>query len=257
LPGKQEYSSLSRESIERQILLLEQYLGKVAVRMTRPKPSAPLEVETWETHSDADGNFEFDPPDEGVYTISSEADHFKTQQVVFLKRGDPVRIYLPVEEQPVSLLTRAVVGYQQAGAAASQIEQNYFFDLFVSKSLPWRQTVHPDFGERFKAWSAVRALSVRQSGEFKLGDFTTSLVSGVANLPAKDAVRVIDALGGIELRLAGNNALLPSFDRDTKQKFSLSLIVGGGFVTPTDPKEQILKVPVHGVASAPPIEKSW
>ncbi len=241
LPGRQEYSSLSRESIERQILLLEQYLGKVTVRMTKPKANSTTEVETWETLSDADGNFEFDPPSDGVYTISSEADHFKTQQVVFLAKGKPVRIYLPIDEQPVSLLTRAVVGYQQAGAAAAKIEQNYFFDLFVSKSLPWRQTVHPDFGERFKVWTSARTLSVQQSGEFKLGDFSTSLVSGVANLQAKEAVRVIDALGGIELRLTGNNALLPSFDRDTKQKFSLSLIVGGGFVTPTDPKEQIFK----------------
>jgi hypothetical protein len=34
--------------------------------------------------------------------------------------------------------------------------------------------------------------------------------------------------------VAGNAALLPSFDRRTKQKFSLSLIAGGGIITPTN-----------------------
>jgi len=33
--------------------------------------------------------------------------------------------------------------------------------------------------------------------------------------------------------------LLPSFDRNTKQKFSLSLIASGGFVTPTSPSQTV------------------
>lgn len=260
-PGKQEYSSLSAETIERQILMLEDHLGNVKVKVTGENKRVVAE-----DHADADGNFRFalnlvnsDSAEEGQVkngeelTIATAADDYKSSRTIRFRDGAPnIWVYLPIEDRPVSLLTRAVVGYQQSAAAASKIEQNIFFDLFISKTIGWRQTVHPDFGERLRAWTSIRTLSVPQSGEGTISATVSGFASTVSNLKVKDAVRVIDAQGGLELRLTGNNALLPSFDGETKQKFSISLIASLGFVIPTDPRDSISKFIVDSSAPGLP-----
>jgi hypothetical protein len=192
--------------------------------------------------ADKDGNYVFEnvDPTKSPFTLSTEGDDDYTKRQFAIEPGEKKRVNLLIEDRPVSLLTRAVVGYQQAAAAASTFEQNYFFDLFISKSLPVPQRINPDFGERSRAWFAVRSISVPQSGDATISDLSQNLAANIGGLKAKDAARVFDFLGGVEIRLgSGNASLLPSFDRQTTQKFSASLILGGGFVTPTDPQDSI------------------
>jgi len=143
---------------------------------------------------------------------------------------------------------------QQAGAASAERNFNVFFDLFISKTLPWRQTIHPDFGESWRVWAATRFLSAPQSGEATIGTSVNGFATTVTGLKVKDAVRVFDFLGGIEARLFGNSALLPSFDRQTKQKFSLSFIASLGFTTPDDQRLNIFKFNVPNDPSNLPAE---
>ncbi|MBS1790200.1 MAG: hypothetical protein JST85_20920 [Acidobacteria bacterium] len=194
-----------------------------------------------------DGTFEFDladndpentKDDDDYYVLSTEADNYFTKRTIVVS-GKDLEISLPIEDHPSSLLARAVVGYQQAGAASTSFEQNYFFDLFISQSLPFRQKVDPHFGEAWRTWGAIRAISAPQSGNVTIGDLSTNFVAKVKELKANEAARVFDYLGGIEFRLpfSKNLSRLPSFDGQTKQKFTLSLIADGGFVTPTNPND--------------------
>lgn len=232
--------SVSRDLIEKQLGFLLEYLGNVSVEL-RGKDNKLCATR----NVDRDGNYYFSSINlsgncESPFTIATEGDDYYTKREFTLDQGETKRVNLEIEDRPVSLLARAVLGYQQAAAAATKFEQNYFFDLFVSKSLPLRQKINPDFGERVRTWFSVRAISVPQSGDVTIGDLSQNLATNISGLKAKDAVRVLDYLGGLEIRLGkGNLALLPSFDRHTRQKFSLSFILGGGFVTPTDPLSDI------------------
>lgn len=194
-----------------------------------------------------DGRFEFDladndsentKDDDDYYVLSTEADNYFSKRTIVVS-GKDLEISLPIEDHPSSLLARAVVGYQQAGAASTSFEQNYFFDLFISQSLPFRQKVDPHFGEAWRTWGAIRAISAPQSGNVTIGDLSTNFVTKVKELKANEAARVFDYLGGVEFRLpfSRNLSRLPSFDGQTKQKFTLSLIADGGFVTPTNPND--------------------
>ncbi|MFN0109939.1 MAG: putative Ig domain-containing protein [Blastocatellia bacterium] len=176
--------------------------------------------------------------DDDYYVLSTEADNYFTKKIVVLK-GVDLEASLSIEDRPASLLTRAVVGYQQAGAASTAFEQSYFFDLFVSQALPFKQKIDPDFGESWRAWGAIRAVSAPQSDNVTIADLSANFVTKVSELKANEAARVFDYLGGVEFRLPGfkNRSLLPSFDRQTKQKFTLSLIASAGFITPTNPTE--------------------
>ncbi|MDT5272094.1 MAG: hypothetical protein QOH49_4280 [Acidobacteriota bacterium] len=260
-PRTSAFSSLSSITIRKQIALLEDYLGNVEVTLTNGET-------TYQTFTDRDGNYVFVIPGkafgEGAtakpikFNLSTEGDqHYTTREVTAFK-GDRVRVNLDIEDRPVSLLARTIVGYDQSGAAAAKKEQSFFFDFFISKSFPFRQKINPDFGERLKVWGDFRINSVPQTGDVSVGDFAGGgFTTAVSGLKVKDVARVFEVLGGLEYRLTGNNALLPSFDRQTKQKFSISLIGSYGIVTPLDPLEKaptVFKV-FEGAEGLPPAAK--
>ncbi|HWW76701.1 MAG TPA: hypothetical protein VNZ44_14990, partial [Pyrinomonadaceae bacterium] len=254
------FSSLSADTIRKQIVLLEQYLGNVEVQLSHKGKVLD------QTLADRDGNYVFviDPPetnDTDDYTISTEGDeHFTTRTFTrqAFSRTNRLRINLDIEDRPVSLLARSLIGFDQSGAAAARRDFTYFFDFYVSKSFPFKQTINPDFGERLRLWGDFRINSVPQSATATIPDFVnTGFVTGIRGLQVNQAAHVFEFLGGAEFRLTGNNALLPSFSRDTKQKFSLSFIAAGGYVTPTDPtasQPTIFKV-LEGAPGLPPEAK--
>lgn len=221
-----DFDKPSSETVKKQISILNQYIGNVIVKIEKKDGSSVMTALT-----DRDGNYDISLP-EGTYYFSTEADSGTSRREVNIAK-DP-RVNLLIEDRPVSLLSRAVVGYEQAGASSTKKSQDYFFDLFLSSTFPFKQKINPDFGERFRTWTDFRFSSVPQSGDPTIGDFSTGFATQVSGLKVKDVANVFDFLAGIEYRLTGNAALLPSFDRRTKQKFSLSFIAGGGVITPTN-----------------------
>jgi putative Ig domain-containing protein len=232
-----EYSKLSDETIRKQIALLNQYIGNVIVKLEWIEEGGKnARVAT----TDRDGNFIFDVELDGKpkpvdFTLSTEADneHTRVEGVIDVASGKPMRLNLPIEDRPVSLLVRSVVGGQQSAATASQPERNVFFDFFFRKSFPMRQRIDPDFGERAQLWSAVRVSSVPQPSNVSIKDSAVNFKANVGALKLDEVAQVFDYIGGVEVRLPWltNSSLLPSFARDTKQKFSLSFIASYGFVT--------------------------
>lgn len=241
-------SSLSPETVKKQIVLLEEYLGNVKVNIE--KEDGTLEATPL---LDRDGNYEVEVAKDTNYIISTEGDDNRTRRLIKVL-DKPVRVNLLIEDRPVSLLTRAVVGYEQSGAAAARKEQNYFFDLFISKTLPIAQKIDPDFGERLRTWGDIRIDSIPQPGTATIGELTSGFVTNVSGLAVKDAANVFDFQAGFEFRLTGNKALLPSFDRRTKQKFTASLIASIGAITPTEPQQSITTFKVFPAAPGLPPE---
>jgi hypothetical protein len=250
------FESLSSDTIRKQILFLQKYINNIEVTLTNG-------TKTFRTRTDRDGNFafilakdSFDATKE--FTLSTEGDENYTTRKVSVGQGARVRVNLDIEDRPVSLLARAIVGYDQSGAAAAKKEQSYFFNFFVSKTFPFRQKINPDFGEPLRIWGDFRINSVPQTGDVTVGDFAGGgFTTGVSGLKVKDVARVFEVLGGVEYRLTGNNKLRPSFDRQTKQKFSLSFIGSYGIVTPIDPLEKaptVFKVS-EGAEGLPPAAK--
>ena len=237
LSGRSVNPRMSQDTLNKLIMTLNGYLDNITVRVELDDKLVATAM------TDEDGQYEvtLEENDDGkFYVFSTEADNYLSKRKVVIADSDQ-KVNLPIEDRPVSLLTRAVVGYQQAGAASADFEQNYFFDLFVSQSLPFLQKINPDFGEGWRAWGAIRAISAPQSGTVTIGGLANGLVTNISNLKANEAARVFDYLGGVEVRLPwfSNSSLLPSFDRDTKQKFSLSFIASFGFVTPTNPAQTV------------------
>jgi hypothetical protein len=255
------FSALSSITIRKQIVLLEQYLGNVEVQL-RDKDGNVVDRAV----TDRDGNFKFvlkgaslrDDTDACKFVVSTDADLHHTERSVCRTKGAGSRVNLVIDDRPVSLLARAIVGFEQSGAAAAKSDQNFFFDFFISKTFPFKQKINPDFGERLRLWGDFRIASVPQTatGDLTIGNFATGtgFATQVAGLKVKDAAQVFEFLGGFEFRLTGNNALLPSFDRATKQKFSISLIGAFGSTTPLNPLENMTTFKVFPDAPGLPPE---
>lgn len=232
--ANRQLNYLSRETIEKQIVVLNSHIGNVKVLFDKKGGDDGDRT----AMTDLDGNFRIQLP-EGEYSISTEADNHASKRSIIIKGGDTTRVNLLLEDRPVSLLARAVVGYEQTGAAATRKEQDYFFDLFVSNPFPLVQKVDPDFGERLRTWASFRVSSVPQTGESQLGAFVSGFATNVSNLQVKDVARVFDFMGGIEYRLFGAPSLRGSFAENTRTKYSISLIAGFGATTPTNPLDSI------------------
>ena len=248
LAGKHEPFGVdppSIETVKRQIYTLNEYIGNAIVKIESEDGKTVYTAIT-----DKDGNYTASVTP-GHYYISTEVDDGRTRRDVHLAHDQ--RINISIEDRPVSLLARAVVGYEQTGASSTKRNQDYFFDLFISKTLPFKQKVNPDFGERMRAWTDFRFSSVPQSGDQTIGDFSGGFATQVAGLKVKDVANVFDFMAGIEYRLTGNSGLLPSFDRRTKQKFSMSFIAGAGVITPTNSVDSLTVFKVSpGAVGLPP-----
>jgi hypothetical protein len=242
-----EFSGVSSELLRKQANLLEEYLGNVKVQIKKDGNvvATPL--------LDKDGNYKVTLDAEGTYVISTEGDDYYTQREVVLKNG-ATRVNINIEDRPVSLLARAIVGREQSGASSAQNQQNYFFDLFISKTLPLRQKISPNFGERWRTWGDFRIASTPLSDDTTIGAISTGFATQISQIKVRDAARVFEFLGGLEYRVTGNAALLPSFDRQTKQKFSLSFIAGFGGITPINPQDSITTFKVFDDAPGLPPE---
>ncbi|HEV2707432.1 MAG TPA: hypothetical protein VGV59_16060 [Pyrinomonadaceae bacterium] len=192
-----------------------------------------------------DGAFEiiFNGSLDKTYVLSSRADDGNTKRnIKFTEnsgQNNPYEIDLPIEDRPVSLLSRAVVGYEQVGASSTKSAQKYFFNLYLSKPVPWMGKINPDFGQRVRMWGDIRVTSVPQAGTANVATFVPGFAQQVGELRVNEIAQAIEFLAGVEVRITGNNSLLPSFDRQTKQKFSLSLVAAFGTTTPTNPRETI------------------
>jgi hypothetical protein len=229
-----------------------------------------------QAQSDVNGYFEIKVPQTAVgggpLILSTEADNYTLQREVVISPDQSVyTIDLPLENRPVSLLSRAIVGYDQSGAASVKSDQKFFFDLFVTMPFPWSNAktgcnpktgkgcIDPDFGPRNRIWAEAQVSSVPQSGTSPLGTFATGagLAGAIANLQVGQVAQSIQFLVGGEVRLPRAltfRTLLPSFDHDTKQKFALSLIGSFGAITPSTPQQavQLFKYdPSAGLPAAP------
>ena len=160
-------------------------------------------------------------------------------------------------------LSRAIVGFEQAGASSSKSAQNFFFDLDVSIPLAFRhpsaakvaeesnkekqKDVDPYFGPRLRSWGEIRVTSVPQQIHTSVGGFAASFAQQAANVPVNEVAQAAEFLAGVQYRI-GETAKAKSyfgFGHDTTQKFAVSLLAAGGAITPTTPRQslEVFQVP--------------
>jgi hypothetical protein len=157
-------------------------------------------------------------------------------------------------------LLRSIVGFEQAGASASNSTQKFFFDLYVSRPihLSWKSRSSSaeqdigkgndiDLGPRWRSWGNLRITSVPQQINSSVATFAATFAQTVGELKVNEVAQSFEFLGGVDFRLFQSRGLFASFDRKTSQRFSLNLVAGGGVITPLTPLDsvQIFRAPTN------------
>ncbi len=114
-------------------------------------------------HTDSDGYYDFSTCQTGEYTISVVRGGYSATEPFTIGAGDiQKKVDLELLVRPLGEYSRAIVGFEQAGASAAKGTQKYFFDLTVST--PVFGKLDPLFGRRGRAWGSVR-LRLQSSNE--------------------------------------------------------------------------------------------
>lgn len=222
-------------------------LSGATVRAVQIQPNGDrTTIKTTKTGRDGNYVLSLSP---GEYIIVAEMGGFTAEEPLTVAAPVPPAT-TPVAVSPVDLqllvrplgeFSRAIVGFEQAGASSAKSSQKYFFDLTVSAPvpLPGVHAVDPFFGQRVRAWGTVRVTSVPQQITSPVGTFATQFAQNVSNVPVNEVAQALEFLAGGEIRLTKRWINFGSFDGKTTNKFNLSLIFGGGAITPLNPRDTL------------------
>ena len=146
-----------------------------------------------------------------------------------------------------SLYTRAIIGFEQAGASSSNSESKPFLDFFFTA--PIRFKPHEDELPRVSAWGHVRLASLPQQVS-NFGTFATGFVDPLAEGKLTELVQGFDFLAGLEGRLFGTDKPYASLIPGIKSRTYVYLVGGGGAISPlsadsAQERAQIFKVPAE------------
>lgn len=243
-------------------------LVNVKVTVSKIKPSGDTEAVA-ATFTDANGRYTVSFPaasavggeagaNDDNYVVSVSEGNFGAKESVVVSAGTvaPAMADLQVLVRPLGEFSRAIVGFEQAGASAARSAQKYFFDLTLSTPLPFQRAsrIDPYFGPRSRAWGTVRVTSVPRQITSPVGQFATNFAQQVSEVPVNEVAQAIEFLGGVDVRLPIGEVTFGSFDGKTSNKFTFSFIAGGGAITPLNPRDTLETFRIFpGAVGLPPI----
>jgi hypothetical protein len=172
----------------------------------------------------------------------------QTLNPVTLQAGEVVvpDIRLKRRKSSVGEFARALTGFEQSGASASDSAQKFFFDLFVSIPAPFQSSSawsDPNFGPRYRIWGDARITTAPQQITSSLGDFAIGFASQIANVKVNEIAQAAQFEIGGEGRVTNwglvRNRFF-SFDRSTAQRFGLYGVASFGRTTTLNPKNSTL-----------------
>lgn len=140
-----------------------------------------------------------------------------------------------------SVNTRAIAGFEQAGASSANSETKPFLDLFFTGPLLDGGAGFP----RLATWGEAR-FSTTPEQTAAAGAFPSNLVNQVTEKNTVDLVQSFDFLAGLEYRLVKSDSYFPSLLPNVKQRMGVYLVGGGGAISPLTTKResaQIFTVP--------------
>ncbi|HWS87339.1 MAG TPA: hypothetical protein VN282_10260 [Pyrinomonadaceae bacterium] len=148
-----------------------------------------------------------------------------------------------------SLNTRAIIGFEQAGASSADTKTQPFLDFFFTA--PMRFKPKGDDLPRVSAWGQVRLAAIPQQVS-TFGALPANFVSPlVENKLTNDLVQGFDFMAGLEARVFGTGKSYVSLIPGVKNQTFLYLVGGGGAISPLSREAnrsaaQIFKVPDEG-----------
>jgi hypothetical protein len=161
---------------------------------------------------------------------------------------------------PVIELSRAIIGFEQAGLSAVSGVQRFFFDLNLEvpfttrasrlnpdkaaeRSDEHKSVGYSDLGPWFRAFGTTRITTVPQKIDSSVAEFAAQFTSAPLKVKVSEAAQAFEVFLGTEMRPALLREHATAAGED--HLVSLSFVTAFGFITPFSPDAtiQAFKVP--------------
>ncbi|MGH9969808.1 MAG: Ig domain-containing protein [Pyrinomonadaceae bacterium] len=220
----------------------EEVLHNYVVPCAKANVECPLEVALPDGKNGTayliDITREEDPDAFGLATFESSTN--AKEIIDFVRKGDSAVSSIPLN----SLNTRAIVGFEQVGASASDSSSKPFLDFFFTAPLWFKQ--ESDELSRLSLWGNIRLAAV-PSQVTTLGVLPTTFVNQVSDGKLSELIQGFDFNVGPEMRLHSTKSFF-SLIPGVKQRIDVYLAGGFGAISPLNPKQrenvQIFTVPL-------------
>ncbi len=211
--------------------------------------------------SDEDGKYEISSLPQGTYVLSTGGAGYKSfsKEDIVLEAGteDEVNVSLEHGYSSWGEFSRVIAGFEQAGASSAESVQKFFFDLAIDIPFPYQRKgkdphgpsgqrtrkgekgPYSDFGPRLRLWGNTRITTAPQQITTSIAEFASTLPTQISKINVNEVAQSAEFLAGLEFRLFGTHQLFPSFDRQTKNRFSFSLMAGAGVISPLTPRQSL------------------
>jgi hypothetical protein len=158
-----------------------------------------------------------------------------------------------VTPQPVGNIVIPIIGFEQAGASAAQSSQKFFFNLFLSRPLPFggNQVLADgtDLGTRYRLFGNVRIATYPQQVTSGVAEFAAGFASQVAKLKVNQLAQAGEFNLGFDWRLKSTSRGLYSLGSSLANEYTLlSIVAGFGAISPLNPQDslQVFATPPAG-----------
>ena len=126
--------------------------------------------------------------------------------------------------------TRAVLGFQQAGASGANSDQKFFFDFYISRPLPFGNQGDENLDPLTRWWGNVRVASAPRQISSPVS--TQAVSSGLKGLKINELAESAEFLSGLDFRIGQICCAFWSQSRVSRERFVLSFLLGGGATGP-------------------------
>jgi hypothetical protein len=254
--GYSPFASRNSEAAQLTITVNDPKIAKLKVKVTGKNADDPVYTNVIQLERGVDTVYE-------VVKLSADPESTvgitDVTKVEDPKKDDGVKVYEPFkitrregQEQVAqinvnSLNTRAIIGFEQAGASAAGSEGKPFLDFFFTA--PIRYKPYKDELPRASVWANLRFAAIPQQVS-AFGTFASNFVNPLAEGQIKNQlVQGFDFTVGPEFRLFGTNKNFPSVIPGIKQRTHVYFAGGFGAISPLSTERgaaQIFQVPAEG-----------
>jgi len=140
---------------------------------------------------------------------------------------------------------RAVFGYAQTSASASDPSHSYLIDFFISRPFPWQrnqQVALDNYGPRLRWWGNVRLVSSPRQADIEVAQFLQNFITDAGKVKVNELVQGAEFVTGVEYRLFEFGTALQgshNYEDQSRQRFSLHFIAAGGAIGPSQPRTRL------------------
>src|SRR5579884_2765478 len=154
-------------------------------------------------------------------------------------------------------IVRAVIGFEQLGSSGNPSNQDFSFDFFISRPIPFGKQSPDPWGKWLRWWGDVRIAGVPYTQNSSLATLSQQFTTTSGSQKVSQLAQSIEAQTGVEVRIASSGPHGSLTDLNATAHFALMWVTSIGATGPNNPSDNVTvyQAPTVGSSEAAILSK--